>query len=59
MTPAILAGAGATLLAALAYGAFVLYGASIDGKRQSLRDRGKQPTTTADGKVQAKEIPKE
>jgi hypothetical protein len=37
------------------YGLIVLYGAWIDGKRQKVRDRGKHPVTTTDGKVEARE----
>ena len=37
------------------YGLIVLYGAWIDGKRQRVRDKGKHPVTTTDGKVEARE----
>jgi hypothetical protein len=37
------------------YGLIVLYGAWIDGKRQRVRDKGKHPVTTTEGKVKARE----
>jgi hypothetical protein len=37
------------------YGLIVLYGAWIDGKRQKVRDKGKHPVTTTEGKVEARE----
>ena len=37
------------------YGLIVLYGAWIDGKRQKVRDKGKHPVTTTEGKVKARE----
>jgi hypothetical protein len=37
------------------YGLIVLYGAWIDGKRQSIRKKGKHPVTTTGGKVKARE----
>lgn len=37
------------------YGAFVLYGAWIDGRRQKVREKGKHPVTTTEGKVEARE----
>jgi hypothetical protein len=43
------------VVAALMYGAFVLYGAWIDGKRQKLRDKGKHPVTDSHGRVEARE----
>jgi hypothetical protein len=46
------------VLAALAtvfYGAFVLYGAWIDGRRQALRDKGLHPVTTPESQVEARE----
>lgn len=42
-------------VAAIFYGAFVLYGAWIDGRRQSIRDRGQHPVTEETGAVHAKE----
>ena len=41
--------------AAVCFGAFVLYGAWIDGRRQKVRDEGKHPVTAADGTVHAVE----
>ena len=43
------------VVAVLFYGAFVLYGAWIDGKRQSVRERGQHPVTEATGEVHARE----
>jgi len=37
--------------AAVCYGAFVLYGAWIDGKRQDVRKRGGHPVTEENGHV--------
>jgi hypothetical protein len=37
------------------YGLIVLYGAWIDGKRQKVRDKGKHPVTTSEGRVEARE----
>ena len=37
------------------YGLIVLYGAWVDGKRQRVRDKGKHPVTTGEGKVEARE----
>ena len=37
------------------YGAIVLYGAWIDGKRQRIRDKGKHPVTEQTGEVHARE----
>jgi hypothetical protein len=37
--------------AALLYGAVVLYGAWIDGRRQKVRERGGHPVTDARGDV--------
>ena len=44
-----------TLVAALFYGAFVLYGTWIDGRRQALREKGLHPTTDETGQVHARE----
>jgi hypothetical protein len=44
-----------TVGAILGYGAFVLYGAWIDGRRQSVRNKGKHPVTDANGEVHARE----
>ena len=41
--------------ALVCFGAFVLYGAWIDGRRQKLRDEGLHPTTGSRGKVHATE----
>jgi hypothetical protein len=37
------------------YGLIVLYGAWIDGRRQKVRDKGKHPVTTGEGRVEARE----
>lgn len=37
--------------AVVCFGAFVLYGAWIDGKRQDVRDKGGHPTTNEHGDV--------
>ena len=42
-------------VAALFFGAFVLYGAWIDGRRQKVREQGKHPVTEADGSVRTRE----
>lgn len=42
-------------VAALFFGAFVLYGAWIDGRRQKVREQGKHPVTAPDGTVEARE----
>ena len=44
-----------TLVAVLFYGAFVLYGTWIDGRRQALRDQGLHPRTGDNGQVHARE----
>jgi hypothetical protein len=44
-----------TVGAAVCFGAFVLYGAWIDGRRQKVREQGKHPVTEADGSVEARE----
>jgi hypothetical protein len=44
-----------TLVAVLFYGAFVLYGTWIDGRRQKLREEGLHPTTDDNGAVHARE----
>ncbi len=44
-----------TLVAVLFYGAFVLYGTWIDGRRQAVRDKGLHPTTDDSGQVHARE----
>jgi hypothetical protein len=44
-----------TLVAVLFYGAFVLYGTWIDGRRQAMRDRGLHPETDDSGQVHARE----
>lgn len=41
--------------AAFFYGAFVLYGAWIDGRRQDVRKQGHHPVTDATGQVHARE----
>ncbi len=44
-----------TIGAAVCFGAFVLYGAWIDGRRQKVREQGKHPVTAADGAVTSQE----
>ncbi len=44
-----------TFVAVLFYGAFVLYGTWIDGRRQALREKGLHPTTDRNGQVHAQE----
>lgn len=44
-----------TIVAIVAYGAFVLLGAWIDGRRQAVRERGQHPITTSAGNVETKE----
>lgn len=44
-----------TLVAILFYGAFVLYGTLVDGRREALRNKGLHPTTDPDGHVHARE----
>lgn len=44
-----------TVVAAVFYGAFVLYGAWIDGRRQAVRENGQHPVTDDTGVVHARE----
>lgn len=44
-----------TIGAAVCFGAFALYGAWIDGRRQKVREQGKHPVTEPDGTVEARE----
>jgi hypothetical protein len=44
-----------TVGAALCYGAFLLYGMWIDGRRQQVRNAGKHPVTESTGEVVAEE----
>ena len=44
-----------TVGAAVCFGAFVLYAAWIDGRRQKVREQGKHPVTRSDGKVEVRE----
>ncbi len=44
-----------TLAGALFYGAIVLYGAWIDGRRQTVREKGLHPVTESTGEVHARE----
>jgi hypothetical protein len=41
--------------AVVCFGAFVLYGAWIDGRRQKVREKGLHPVTTEQGDVEAAE----
>jgi hypothetical protein len=42
-----------TSIAVVLFGAFLLLGAWIDGRRQSVRSKGLHPTTTSEGQVEA------
>jgi hypothetical protein len=42
-----------TIIAIMLFGAFVLLGAWIDGRRQAIRKKGLHPTTTSEGQVEA------
>ena len=44
-----------TVVAAVFFGGFVLYGAWIDGRRQKVREQGKHPVTEPDGVVSSTE----
>ena len=44
-----------TVGAVVCFGAFLLYGIWIDGKRQEMRDKHLDPVTTASGAVEAQE----
>ena len=44
-----------TVLAIACFGAFVLLGAWIDGRRQKVLDRGQHPVTTPAGHVTSEE----
>jgi hypothetical protein len=44
-----------TILAIILFGAFLLLGTWIDGRRQALRNKGLHPTTTSEGQVEARE----
>lgn len=44
-----------TVLAVACFGAFVLLGAWIDGRRQKVLEHGQHPVTTANGQVRAEE----
>lgn len=44
-----------TVSGALFYGAVVLYGTWIDGRRQNIRKQGLHPVTHPDGTVHARE----
>ncbi|WP_419803928.1 hypothetical protein [Terriglobus sp.] len=48
-------GIAITVTIVVAYGAFVLLGAWIDGRRQAVRERGEHPVTTSSGNVEARE----
>ena len=45
-----------SILAVLLFGAFVLLGAWIDGRRQALRNKGLHPVTTPVGQVESIEF---
>lgn len=44
-------GLAAAVIAVVLFGAFVLLGAVIDGRRQRVRESGRQPVTTPEGDV--------
>ena len=44
-----------TVGAGVFYGAFLLYGAWIDGRRQTVREAGLHPVTEPTGEVHARE----
>ena len=44
-----------TVLAVACFGAFVLLGAWIDGRRQGVLEHGQHPVTTPDGQVTSEE----
>lgn len=46
---------GLSLGAVVCFGAFVLYGAWIDGRREKLREQGFHPTTGRTGSVHTTE----
>ena len=48
-------GIAITITAVLLFGAFVLFGAWIDGRRQKVLEAGKHPVTTSQGTVAAEE----
>ena len=48
-----------TVVAIVAYGAFIFLGAWIDGRRQAMRDKGLHPLITSDGNVEAREYGQE
>lgn len=48
-------GIAITVLAVLLFGAFILFGAWIDGQRQKLVEAGKHPVTTNEVQVAAEE----
>ncbi len=45
----------ATILAVILFGAFVLFGAWIDGRRQKILEKGLHPVTTSGGNIEAQE----
>ena len=44
-----------TVVAIACFGAFVLFGAWIDGRRQRVLEQGRHPVTTPTGQVRAEE----
>ena len=44
-----------TIIAVALFGAFILLGAWIDGRRQAVRNEGLHPTMTSEGQVEALE----
>ena len=48
-------GIAITVVVIAAYGAFVLLGAWIDGRRQAVRDRGQHPVTNSVSNVESRE----
>ena len=55
MTKLTIFGICITVTVIVAYAAFVLLGAWIDGRRQAVRERGQHPVTTSAVNVEARE----
>jgi hypothetical protein len=45
-----------SIIALVLFGAFVLLGAWIDGRRQAIRNKGLHPVTTPNGQVESQEF---
>lgn len=55
MSKTAILGIAIVIVLTVAYGAFVLLGAWIDGRRQAVRNKGLHPVTTPEGNVEARE----